>query len=218
MADARRARPVSGEIMTGVAPPAPEWPTRGPTEDVIEADYEVLPRFAPKAKAESASASSPPVPPIPAPPLEGMDMLRRPDAPAERPASRGGPIFWVAGVGAALAAFWISGGHALVRQAPFLTAGQDTGTALSISGITSRIDDSGPKPVLFVDGETANDGARAASLPPLEIRVTGNDGRIVRYTLGTAGRELAPGNRFAFSSRLDVPRNGVRTVSVTFAE
>ena len=55
-------------------------------------------------------------------------------------------------------------------------------------------------------------------LPPLEIRVTGNDGRTTRYTLGTSGRPLAPGERFAFSSRLEVPKNGVKTVSVTFAE
>jgi hypothetical protein len=72
--------------------------------------------------------------------------------------------------------------------------------------------------LLFIDGEASNDGNGASALPPLEIRVTGNDGRITRYTLGTAGRPLAPGERFAFSSRLDVPKNGVRTVSVAFAE
>ena len=60
--------------------------------------------------------------------------------------------------------------------------------------------------------------ARPTILPALEIRVTGNDGRITRYRLGTAARPLAPGETFAFSSRLDVPKNGVKTVSVTFAE
>ena len=75
----------------------------------------------------------------------------------------------------------------------------------------------GTKPVLFVDGEAANDGAKAAPLPPLEIRVTGNDSQVTRYTLGTSSRSLAPGERFGFSSRLDVPRNGVKAVSVTFA-
>jgi hypothetical protein len=72
--------------------------------------------------------------------------------------------------------------------------------------------------VLFVDGEAANDGAAAQQLPPLEIVVTGNDGRITRYRLGTSGRPLAPGETFAFSSRLDVPKNGVKTVSVSFGE
>ena len=210
MAEDRTARPVSGEIMTG---PAATSELRGPPADVIDADYEVLPRFAPKAEA---------VPPLPrgiaAPALEGMDMLRKPEAALGRPpAARGGPIFWIAGVGAALAAFWVSGGHALVRQTPFWAAEQQAGTALSISGVTSRVDASGPSPVLFVDGEAANDGAKAAQLPPLEIRVTGNDSHITRYTLGTSNRSLAPGERFGFASRLDLPRNGVKTVSVTFA-
>ena len=55
-------------------------------------------------------------------------------------------------------------------------------------------------------------------LPSLGIAVTGNDGRITRYRLGTSGRPIAPGETFAFSSRLDVPKNGVKTVSVTFGE
>ncbi|TKD29418.1 MAG: hypothetical protein E5W98_29580, partial [Mesorhizobium sp.] len=155
---------------------------------------------------------------IATPSLEGMDMLRKPKAAMERlRASRGGPIFWIAGLSVAFAAFWISGGHALVRQAPLLLAAQETGAALTISGVTSRIDASGPESVLFVGGEAANDGASPLPLPPLEIRVTGNDRRTTRYTLETFSRSLAPGERFGFSSRLDVPRNGVKTVSVTFA-
>ncbi len=212
MAEDRTARPVSGEIMTD--PPAnavADRIMRGSAADIIDADYEVMPRLVP-----AAESVSPPRVIIP-PSIEGMDMLRKPEAPAERPpAARGGPIFWIAGIGAALAAFWVSGGHALVRQAPFLSEGQ--APALTISGVTSRVDASGPNPVLFVDGEAANDGTKPARLPPLEIRVTGNDGRLTRYTLGTSGRSLASGERFGFASRLDVPRNGVRTVSVTFAE
>ncbi|MER8868953.1 hypothetical protein NKI04_03240 [Mesorhizobium sp. M0814] len=50
------------------------------------------------------------------PSIEGMDMLRKPETAVERPLwVHGGPIFWIVGVGAAFAAFWISGGHALVR-------------------------------------------------------------------------------------------------------
>ncbi|WP_254018305.1 hypothetical protein [Mesorhizobium escarrei] len=192
---------------------APERIIRDPAGDVVDADYEVLPRL---------TASIDPSPPlsrvIATPSVEGMDMLRKPVAAMERlRASRGGPIFWIAGLGVAFAAFWISGGHALLRQAPLLLAAQERGVALTISGVMSRIDASGPQPVLFVGGEAANDGASPSPLPPLEIRVTGNDGRTTRYTLGTSDRSLAPGERFAFSSRLDVPRNGVKTVSVTFA-
>ncbi|CAH2408161.1 hypothetical protein [Mesorhizobium ventifaucium] len=213
MADDRTARPVSGEIMTGTAA-APERVMRDPAGDVVDADYEVLPRL---------TASIDPSPPlsrvIATPSVEGMDMLRKPKAAMERlPASRGGPIFWIAGLSAAFAAFWVSGGHALVRQTPLLFATQETGAALTISGVKSRIDASGPQPVLFVGGEAANDGPSPSPLPPLEIRVTGNDGRTTRYTLGTSDRSLAPGERFAFSSRLDVPRNGVEAVLVTFAD
>ncbi|BCM21912.1 hypothetical protein MJ8_57230 [Mesorhizobium sp. J8] len=176
--------------------------------DILDADYVVLPRFA------AAPAAPPPqIPPRPA--IEGMGMLRKPEPAPSRP-SRGGPMFWIAGVGIALASFWVSGGHALVRQSPFWTTAAPT-SALTISGVTSRIDASGLKPVLFVDGEAANDGMRSETLPPLEIRVTDNNANITRYRLGTSNRSLAPGERFGFSSRLDVPKDGIRTVSVVFA-
>jgi hypothetical protein len=209
MAEQRTARPVSGEIMTGT-PVAPE--SRPEALDIVDADYEVLPRLVPRMEAVSSLTPGTAMPSI-----TGMDMLRKPETTAVRPVSRGGPIFWIAGVSAALAAFWISGGHALVRQTPFFAAEQTAGAALSIAGLTSRVDTSGSTPVLFVDGEAVNDGVKAGQLPPLEIRVTGNDSRITRYTLGTSNRLLAPGERFGFSSRLDVPRNGVKAVAVNFA-
>ncbi|MER9335230.1 hypothetical protein NKJ06_14720 [Mesorhizobium sp. M0293] len=90
---------------------------RGSAADIVDADYVVMPRLVPDVESVSPLPRA-----IVMPPIEGMDMLRKPEAPAERPtASRGGPIFWIAGLGAALAAFWVSGGHALVRQAPFLS-------------------------------------------------------------------------------------------------
>lgn len=213
MADARRARPVSGEIMTGRAAVSGHA-VSADAPDVIDADYEVLPSIAQPAPA---ARTAPRIGATPS--VGGMDMLRKPEtAPARTRATRGGPLFWIAGVGVALAAFWVSGGDSLVRRMPLFAAGGQGGVAFSLSGISSRVDISGMKPLLFVDGEAANDGPGASALPPLEIRVTGNDGRITRYTLGTAGRALAPGERFAFSSRLEVPKNGVKTVSVAFAE
>ena len=210
MAEQRTARPVSGEIMTGTSVASESRPV---ATDIVDADYEVLPRLVPRMEAASLPERG-----VATPSMAGMDMLRKPEAATARPpASRGGPIFWIAGVAAALAAFWVSGGHALVRQTPFWTVEQPEGAVLSIAGVTSRVDASGFTPVLFVDGEAVNDGVKAGQLPPLEIRVTGNDSRITRYTLGTSNRSLAPGERFGFSSRLDVPRNGVRAVAVTFA-
>ena len=181
--------------------------------DIVDADYVVLPRFAGRPEPTTAP-SQPQIPATPS--IEGMGMLRKPEVMPLRPASRGGPIFWIAGVGMALVAFWVSGGHALVRQSP-LWANPEPASALSISGVTSRIDETGLKPMLFVDGEAVNDGTSAAPVPPLEIRVTDNARNVIRYRLGTSNRALAPGERFGFSSRLDVPRNGVKTVSVTFA-
>lgn len=214
MADARKARPVSGEIMAGraAAASAPVAPVAA--GDVVDADYEVLPPAAPPAPAVKPQALAAATPSV-----EGMGMLRRPGGarPRQR-ASRGGPMFWIGGVGVALAAFWVSGGDVLVRGLPLFSGSVEAAGAFTLSGVSSRVDVSGAKPLLFVDGEAANDGAGASALPPLEIRVTGEDGRITRYRLGTAGHPLAPGERFAFSSRLEVPKNGVKTVSVAFAE
>ena len=191
-------------------------PLRQPRSDVVDAEYETV------AAREERQPARPAMQPgsigSAAPPLAGMEMLsRRQQAPERAAATRGGPFFWAFGVALAIAAFWVSGGHALVRSAPFLAAPVQL-QALRISGVTSRVDMSGPRPVLFVDGETVNDGNSVETLPALDITVTGDDGRITHYRLGTGGRPLGPGETFAFSSRLDVPKNGVKTVSVTFGE
>lgn len=219
MADGSRPRAVSGEIMTD---PSEDAAVRVPPDvgiagDVIDAEYITLtpePRRGESKPHEPVSSIASPA----LPPMAGMGMLRRsePEASLRMP-TRGGPLFWAAGMALVLAAFWVSGGHALVRNTAFVGAEVPHG-ALRISGVTSRVDASGPHPLLFVDGETANDGVDVAYLPLLEIAVTGNDGRITRYRLGTSGRPMAPGETFAFSSRLDVPKNGVKTVSVTFVE
>jgi hypothetical protein len=185
--------------------------------DIIDAEYITLTSKTPRGESKPHEPLSPIASPT-APPMVGMNMLRRPaETVAPRKPAPGGPLFWTAGIGLAVAAFWASGGHALVRSTPFIGT-EAPHSALSISGVTSRVDVSGVHPVLFVDGETANDGSAVAHLPPLEIAVTGNDGLVTRYRLGTSGRPMVPGETFAFSSRLDVPKNGVKTVSVTFAE
>jgi hypothetical protein len=215
MADDERPRPVSGEIMTDAPETAGSSPAGQQGNDIVDAEYEIVsasPDRKPAPAQATASIGSA------AAPLAGMEMLSRRKADPQNAVSRrGGPAFWAFGVGLALAAFWVSGGHALVRSAPFLAAPQQL-QALRISGVTSRVDVSGPRPVLFVDGEAANDGSSVETLPALEITVTGDDGRITHYRLGTGDRPLAPGETFAFSSRLDVPKNGVKTVSVTFGE
>jgi hypothetical protein len=216
MAEGRTARPVSGEIMTGAsAEAALAWPVHD-AADVVDADYELVspPRRA-STEPQTGHAAFAPAAPL----VDGMEMLwrDREKAPSSWMTTRGGPVFWVFGLGLAAAAFWVSGGHALVRQTSFLNAAQ-AAPGFTISGVSSRIDTIGSRPVLLVDGAASNSGNMAAPLPPLEIHVTGADGQVARYKLGTADKPLAPGGRFAFSSRLEVPKNGVKTVTVAFGE
>jgi hypothetical protein len=145
-----------------------------------------------------------------------MAMLRK--QPVQRVplfSARGGPPFWTAGLGLAAAVFWFSGGHALVGQSPPLQA-LASEQALRIASVSSRVDASGGRSMLDIDGEAVNDGAEALSMPPLSIQIIANDGAMTRYKLGTSGSPVAPGEKFAFASRLPVPRNGVKSVSVAF--
>jgi len=213
MADDAKPRAVSGEIMTdGVAAGMGRIE---PSADFIDADYISLP---PEVAGELPKpAESPAAISSAAAPAAGMDMLRKDKPAGPTNPVRGGPLFWATGIALVIASFWVSGGHALVREMTSAGTLAPQG-ALRISGVTSRIDGSGSRTVLFVDGEAANDGKTTEHLPPLEIAVTGNDGLVTRYRLGTSGRPLAPGETFAFSSRLDAPKNGVKTVTVSFAE
>ena len=206
MADQRTARPVSGEIMAGRGAHSLSTGTLAAFDDIIDADYEIVSR--PERGPDRSG-----FPTAPGPAASGMAMLRRAGDDLTRDPVRGGPIFWTFGMAAIAAAFWVSGGHALVHH----TSPQPA-AALTISGVSSRIQAAGEKSFLHVDGHAANDGEGAVALPSLEIRVASNDGRVTRYKLGTYARQMEPGERFAFSSRLDVPKSGVKTVSVTFGE
>lgn len=196
MAGSEKPRVVSGDFKAGPV-------------GVIDADYVRLPPGAHNDAFGSASSRR-----GVAPPLEGMDVLRQ--RPAEMRREPAGPLFWTLGTMLVAATFWISGGHALFRDMPFLGAAEPE--TLRIVNVSSRVDASGAKAVLLVDGETVNEGKVVDHLPAIEIAVTGNDGLITRYRLGTSGRPLSPGETFGFSSRLDAPKNGMKAVSVTFVE
>jgi len=206
-----RARPVSGEIMSGGIVPGASGSGARPhrSGDAADAQYETLsprrdeagspPRFA------GASAT-----------VTGMDFLKEGAAAAERGARRGGPLFWAFGLFLVALAFWVSGGHAFVAGgAPGPAAPK---TPLHIADVASRVEAHGGRDVLYVDGSAENRGGHALALPPIEIAVTANDGAVTRYRLGSRGTDLKPGDRYAFSSRLEAPGSGVRTVSVAFAE
>lgn len=212
MAKRHTARPVSGELMaSGLAPPRPGG--LRPAEDVLDADYEVVVRAAPAGRAESAATGF----------SDNLGSGRFDFLSGKDPqrgtlfSARGGLMFWACGTALAAAAFWVSGGHAVVMAA-LPNPAPDAPSAITMGDVISRVDFSGAKPVIFVDGQLSNDGRVAARLPGLEIRVADLHGLVTRYKLGTSSRNLGAGEQYAFSSRLDVPKNGVKTVSVTFAE
>ncbi len=222
MNDERMARPVSGEIMSDgphAAPQRPLAPGRETTGDVIDAEYETLARDGPSAPSAPPPQAGPAQNPARGP-ARGMDILKQEAAPAPR---RGGPAFWVFGLALVAAAFWVSGGHALVSRPPAAPgtaapAAADPREALRIVGVTSRMErNSQGRSFVLVDGEVVNGGDKAVALPPLAIAVTDGAGRSTRYLLSTGDRRLAPAARFPFSSRLEAPADGVGTVTVDFS-
>lgn len=205
MDDEPQARPLSGEILTADAQPL----RSAFAGEIVDAEYVTLdPQTRPSAPPRVT----------PAAPRAGMEMLRKDEA-AMGPIGplRGGAGFWLLGFSLAAGAFWISGGYALVGRLPSpFTA--DAANPLRIEGLTSRVERQGDGAMLMVDGAVANSGPDQLTVPPLVIAVTAGDGRVTRYNLGTNGAPIAPGERFAFSSRLAAPMDGGTSVSVTFQD
>ncbi|QPC88477.1 hypothetical protein GA830_02180 [Mesorhizobium sp. NBSH29] len=200
---AGKARLVSGEIFLAAVPAAAM--RRTSDADVLDAEFETLP-----LGGNSSATLSPQMEPI-TPSVAGMDMLRR-SGPAALQTLPGGSLFWAGGLSIVFVSFWFSGGHALVGDR--LVRPPSAGPSLRIASVVSGVDQSGA--MLTVDGEAINDGASAQTMLPLNIAVTGADGSATRYNLGTSGQEIAPGGRFAFASRVPMPKHGVKSVSVTF--
>jgi hypothetical protein len=219
MTDDRTARPLSGEIMAGV-PRETERRVgerrhgeRRVSPDVLDADFVAIEAGAPDWFGTAAAGQQEKPRQEPSP---GIGILK--GGTGERVTQRGGPLFWVFGLCLVFAAFWISGGHALVSQVGIsdATSPRASRNALRITGVTSRLERQGDRYFLLVDGEVVNDGSTGSTLPGLEIKVDGKDGRTTLYFLGTSGSRLEPGDRFAFSSRLEAPKDGVETVTVDF--
>lgn len=200
-----KARPVSGEIMTGDVARS-NTALKGDASDAeyetVDAPIEPLPR-----RFEAAATAT------------GMDFLKADaaDGGNERRAKQGGPLFWSFSLTLVILAFWVSGGHALVRNVVLPTPSERL-QPLRIGEVKSRIENRNGRDVLFIDGLAENHGGSASPLPPIEIMVTDNNGSATRYFLGTNGAELEPGDRYSFSSRLEAPRYGVKSVSVSFRE
>lgn len=200
-----KARPVSGEIMTGDGDRGGAPARSGFTEAEIVSERPTQPQMPRPAGAEPA--------------MEGMDLLKAHSAPvaAVRNPVHGGPLFWTTGLALVALAFWISGGHALVRHT-MVPAAVERGEPLRFGEIRSRIETRDGRDILLIEGEARNHGDAAVAMRPIEISVVDGDGRATRYFLGTRAAELAPGSRYSFSSRIEAPRNGVKSVSLSFQE
>lgn len=183
--------------------------------DVLDADYVSLPRVSPCVTRNPTwgrqACGSPAVPP------GGLEILKRgASSSASLPQSESRALWGVVVAGAAAAVFWVSGGHALLRHLP--SAPTKPASALRISDVASRVDASRGRAVLLIDGQAVNEGSVHESVPAVEIAVTGNDGQVTRYRLGTSGHPLRTGETFGFSGRLNAPTSGVRIVSVSFGK
>ena len=219
MNDASKARPVSGEIMTGAAA-STSFSANRSCAGIIDAEFETVTpassdfaRQRPSGRAASGSADTDFT--THAPELPGLGVLKRAEVSEGRHRQPGGPAFWTFGLCLVAAAFWISGGHALlppVRLPAFLQAAP----TLKIASVRTRIEKIDGHAILFVDGSAANETGRAIEVPPLAISVEGENGGTTRFFLGTRDRQVAAGEIFAFSSRLEVPKHGVKSVSVSF--
>jgi hypothetical protein len=212
MNEASKARPVSGEIMTDAATSGAGVSMR-PAGDVIDAEFETV-------VPGTAVPQAPELPSVRfsthAPEIAGLDVLKRAEAPPRRPRGQpGGAAFWTFGLCLAALAFWVSGGHALLPSIhlPAFLAGAPT---LRIASVDTRIEKIDGHAILFVDGSAANETGRTIEVPPLAIAVEGEDGRTPHFFLGTRDRKVAAGEIFAFSSRLEVPKDGIKSVSVSF--
>jgi hypothetical protein len=215
--DDERKRPIAGEIMAGDSVAA-ERTRPAISADVVDAEFETV-----RPDPAERLLISVPIPSIGtvAAPAQGLDTLRKKDAGAgPKAVARGGPIFWIVGLGLASGAFWVSGGHALVRQAPLVASAPrvEPANPLRIADVTSKIEDHGGRQILFVDGRAVNESGKDQLLPPIEIGVTANDGQLIRYNLGTSRDPLPAGGAFSFSSRFEAPKEGVKSVSVTFQD
>lgn len=197
------SRPVSGEILAG---PANHDGNGSPSErDVVEAEYEtIVGRYARKDRTVEGAGTDNAS-------LFELNILSSRDKSESN--GKAGPVFWAVGIVLVCAAFWISGGHTIMTgNAAVLASGPIT--PLVIEDVRSRVDSSGSRAYLLVEGAVANDGSQDLPLPDLIIQIKSNEGSITRYRIAGGSEEIVSGGRYAFSSRLGTPQSGIESVKV----
>jgi hypothetical protein len=176
-------------------------------EDVVDADYVEVSLSSGDAKAQAKT--KPEVDPDLLSVLSGKDQRER-----KSWREPGGAVFWSIGAAAVLLAFWVSGGHSLVRETMAASA-ERIEPHMRVSSVRTRAHLVEGEQALLVEGEVANEGRGAGHMPGLTIAVVANSGVSRSYRLAATDASIAPGKREGFSSRLDSPMDGVKTVSVT---
>ncbi|WP_187969274.1 hypothetical protein [Aquibium microcysteis] len=215
MFDVRYLRPISGEIMTDDRIRSSRPSLADGIDEIEDAEFEVLhlsevipsrtDHFVEREWAESTRRP------------EGMDILKSRIGGAPLPRERAGPLFWVFGVVLAAASFWISGGHSLSGTLlAFLPAPAEK--PMRIANLTSGVEERNGRRLVVVDGSVENTASSAGIAPTLAIEVMSDAGRVTRYTLGSAGALVEPGEHYRFSSRVNAPMGVVAGVSVKMAE
>lgn len=215
MFDVRHLRPVSGEIMTDGCVRSSVRRVADDGDVIEDAEFEVLhlstvipsssDRLAPRMRTGGIGHR------------DGMDMLRSRTGRTPIPRERAGPLFWIVGVVLAVASFWISGGHALSRPLLALLSAPAE-EPMRIANLTSSVQERNGRRIVVIDGSVENTASAMSLVPTLAIEVTGDAGRVTRYTLGSAGALVEPGEHYRFSSRVNAPLGVVAAVSVKMAE
>jgi hypothetical protein len=92
-------------------------------------------------------------------------------------------------------------------------------SGLAFRGVTSKLLDASPQPVLMVSGEIANARGARRRVPDLRLVLRGSDGReIYTWTAPAPKSNLEAGETVAFRARLAAPPEGVREIAVRFAD
>ncbi|WP_407863188.1 hypothetical protein [Phyllobacterium phragmitis] len=125
-----------------------------------------------------------------------------------------GASYWFLVLLAAFGAFWMSGGHVLVRywQAPGTAA-----AGMKLSDVSTRVEAHGGSNVIFVTARVSNEGLQPDAVPELTVTLRERTGAERAYYLGTRGQFIAPGESISFSSRLPGLKDRVEAVNVRFS-
>lgn len=183
-----------------------------PGDAVIEADFLVL------GSSDKPAASSSGRKQITGRADTRSLAVLKPERPAPAPlfSRRGSWGFWLGGMFLVAVSFWVSGGHAwLLPQGA--KAGPRNTADLSLALLGSGTESARGQPVLHVEAEARNADARARALPAVAILITTGRGVVLRYQVAPPSEGIGPSGRQRFSTRLPVPADGVRSVSVAFA-